>query len=77
MAFVAEFMTQVENSTKPIYFTAAGRQDLTVIADMAVAVAGGDTQLRERPFLIHYPEPLSPLVHSAGAVDKLLLCADR
>lgn len=77
MAFVAEFMTQVENSTKPIYFTAAGREDLTVIADMAVAVAGSDTQLRERPFLIHYAEPLSPLVHSAGAVDKLLLCADR
>jgi trimethylamine--corrinoid protein Co-methyltransferase len=77
MAFVAEFMTLVENSTKPIYFTAAGRQDLTVIADMAAAVTGGDAQLRERPFVIHYAEPLSPLVHSAGAVDKLLLCADR
>ena len=77
MAFVAEFMAQVENSTKPVYFTAAGRQDLTVIADMAAAVAGGDTQLRQRPFLIHYAEPLSPLVHSAGAVDKLLLCTDR
>ncbi len=77
MAFVAEFMVQVQNSTKPIYFTAAGQQDLAVIVDMAVTIAGGDAQLRNKPFLIHYAEPISPLVHSEAAVDKLLLCADR
>ncbi len=56
MAFVAEFKAQLENSTKPIYFTAAGRPDLTVILEMAAAVAGGTDALRERPFLIHYAD---------------------
>ena len=77
MAFVAEFMVQLENSTKPIYFTAACGEDLAVIVEMAVTVAGGEGHLREKPFLIHYAEPISPLVHSTAAIDKLLICADR
>jgi trimethylamine--corrinoid protein Co-methyltransferase len=44
---------------------------------MAAAVAGGRDILRRKPFLIHYCEPTSPRVHSAGAVDKLLFCAEH
>jgi trimethylamine--corrinoid protein Co-methyltransferase len=67
----------MENSTKPIFFTAAGEQDLAVIIEMAATVAGGEDALRERPFLIHYSEPTAPLTHSHGAVRKVFLCAEK
>lgn len=71
------FRTMVQNSVKPIFFTAGGREDLAIILEMASAVAGGEENLRERPFLIHYSEPTSPLSHSRGALRKLFLCAER
>jgi trimethylamine--corrinoid protein Co-methyltransferase len=67
----------LENSTKPIFFTAAGQEDLAFIAEMAAAVAGGAERLREHPFLIHYSEPTAPLSHSYGAVRKVFFCADH
>ncbi len=68
---------QMENSTKPIFFTAGGREDLEYILRMAEAVAGGPEALRAKPFIIHYSEPTPPLTHSYGAVRKLFLCAER
>jgi trimethylamine--corrinoid protein Co-methyltransferase len=67
----------MENSVKPMFCTAAGREDLAVIIEMAEAVAGGEDALREKPFLIHYSEPTAPLTHSHGAVRKVFLCADK
>jgi len=77
LSYVASFRALVENSTKPIFFTAAGQEDLSVIIEMAATVAGGEEALRDRPFLIHYAEPTSPLCHSYGALRKLFLCADK
>jgi trimethylamine--corrinoid protein Co-methyltransferase len=68
---------QMENSTKPIFFTAGGLEDLQIVAAMAAAVAGGEERLRERPFLIHYSEPTAPLTHSFNAVRKLFFCAEK
>jgi trimethylamine--corrinoid protein Co-methyltransferase len=68
---------QMENSTKPIFFTAAGREDLARIIEMAEAVAGGADALHARPFIINYSEPTPPLTHSFGAVSKLFLCAEK
>jgi trimethylamine--corrinoid protein Co-methyltransferase len=65
------------NSVKPIFFTAGGLEDLTVIIEMAATVAGGEEALRERPFLIHYSEPTAPLTHSHNAVRKVFLCAEK
>jgi trimethylamine--corrinoid protein Co-methyltransferase len=75
--YVACAKAMMENSTKPIFFTAAGQEDLAVILDMATAVAGGEAALRERPFLIHYSEPTAPLTHSYSAVCKVFLCAEK
>jgi len=77
LAFALEFKALTENSIKPIYFTAGGPDDLAVILEMAAEVAGGEGKLREKPFIIHYAEPISPLVHSSGAVQKLFMCADK
>ena len=68
---------ELENSTKPIFFTAAGKEDLEYILKMAAAVVGGEGALRAKPNLIHYAEPTPPLTHSHGALSKLLLCAER
>ena len=77
LMYLDAFKSQLEYSTKPIFFTAAGLEDIRLIREMAAVVAGGRDNLRRKPFLIHYSEPISPLVHSAGAVDKLLFCADH
>lgn len=77
MMYIECFKAMLENSIKPIFFTAAGEEDLSVIIEIAATVVGGEDQLRDRPFLIHYSEPTSPLSHSRGTVRKLFLCADK
>ncbi|NIS61679.1 MAG: trimethylamine methyltransferase [Proteobacteria bacterium] len=77
LMYIACFKAMVENSIKPIFFTAAGPEDLSVIIQMAATVVGGEDYLRRKPFLIHYAEPKSPLAHSPGAIRKLFLCADK
>src|SRR5512136_125921 len=77
MMYVECFRAELENTVKPIFFTAAGGDDLAAMIEIAEAVAGGEAELREKPFLINYSEPTPPLVHSFGAVSKLLLCADK
>lgn len=77
LMYIDSFKAQLENAVKPIFFTAAGREDLKVIHEMASAVMGGPEALRETPMLVHYAEPLSPLVHSAGALEKLFYCAEH
>jgi trimethylamine--corrinoid protein Co-methyltransferase len=69
--------TMMENSIKPIFFTAAGKEDLEVIHQMASLISGGMNSLKEKPFIIHYAEPTAPLTHSYGALNKLLYCADH
>lgn len=75
--YIESFKAQVENTSKPIFFTAAGPEDLAIIFEMAAVVAGGEDRLRKMPFLIHYAETQSPLTHTRSGVDKLFLCADN
>lgn len=69
--------TMMENSAKPVFFTAAGKEDLEVVHQMAALIAGGIDMLKEKPFIIHYAEPTAPLTHSFGALNKLLYCAEH
>jgi trimethylamine---corrinoid protein Co-methyltransferase len=75
--YLMSFKTMLENTVKPLFFTSAGAEDLTAILEVAETAAGGRQALRDRPFLIQYSEPTSPLMQSYGAVSKLLLCAER
>ncbi|MDX2446819.1 MAG: trimethylamine methyltransferase family protein, partial [Desulfobacterales bacterium] len=77
LMYIDSFKTQLENSIKPIFYTAAGTEDIAIINEMAAAVVGGKEALRERPIHIHYAEPLTPLLHSSGAIKKLFFCADN
>jgi len=73
---LVQFQQMVENSTKPICFTAHHRNNLRHIIDMAATVVGGLKNLQANPFIIHYSEPNSPLILTGNALDKLLLCAE-
>jgi trimethylamine--corrinoid protein Co-methyltransferase len=77
LMYIDSFKVQLENSIKPIFYTAAGAADIAVINEMAAAAVGGRDALREKPIHIHYAEPLTPLLHSSGAVKKLFFCADN
>jgi trimethylamine--corrinoid protein Co-methyltransferase len=73
--YIRCFQLEAENSIKPIFFTAESEEDLSVIWEMACAIAGGPQALSDHPFLISYNEPTSPLAHSREALGKLMFCA--
>ncbi len=72
-----QFQEMVFNTTKPIVFTSHDKRGNQDIIDMASIIAGGEDKLRQKPFIIHYIEPSSPLKHSRAALDKLLLCSEK
>jgi trimethylamine--corrinoid protein Co-methyltransferase len=71
-----EFEAVVTNTTKPMVFLAYSTRGCELVYEMAAEVAGGLDRLRERPFLIAYPEPISPLVFPPYVVDRLFIAAD-
>ncbi len=76
-AYLLSFRAMAENSIKPIVCTAEGRADLEEMWHIARLIRGGEEALDQRPYFIHYAEPISPLKHPVESVDKLFLCADR
>ena len=71
------FRAMVENTVKPLVFTAWDEAGLADILAMAEAVAGGPQELALEPFLLAYLEPTSPLQHSGPVLRKLMMMADR
>ncbi|MBW2611809.1 MAG: trimethylamine methyltransferase family protein [Deltaproteobacteria bacterium] len=72
-----EFVATVINTTKPIVFLSYSPQGMEIVFDMAEEIAGGRDKLRERPFLVAYPEPITPLVMPDYVVGRIFLAADR
>jgi trimethylamine--corrinoid protein Co-methyltransferase len=75
--YLHSFISMIRGSVKPNVYTANDRQDMEDMYRIACAVAGSETELREKPFLLHYAEPISPLLFSEESVDKLLFCAEK
>jgi len=71
------FEAMTLNSTKPIIFDAHDRQGLLDMIEMGALVKGGKKQLLEKPYIMHYTQPTSPLVHSKNALEKLLVAAEN
>ncbi|MBW2430976.1 MAG: trimethylamine methyltransferase family protein [Deltaproteobacteria bacterium] len=71
-----EFEAVVTNTTKPIVFIGYTPRGVELVYKMAMEVAGGIDNLRQRPFIIFYPEPISPLVQPADVIERLFVCAD-
>ena len=76
VADLYEFEAVVTSTTKPMVFIGYTPQGVERIYEMAAEVTGGLETLQERPFLIFYPEPISPLVQPADVIDRLFVCAD-
>ncbi|MFQ5410000.1 MAG: trimethylamine methyltransferase family protein [Anaerolineales bacterium] len=75
-ADVYEFEAVVSNTTKPIVFIGYTRRGVELVYEMAAQVAGGLEQLQARPFLMLYPEPITPLVFPEDVVDRMFVAAD-
>jgi len=76
VADLHEFEAVVSNTAKPIVFLGYTPRGVELAFEMAAEVAGGLENLQQRPFVVFYPEPISPLVWPADVVDRLFVGAD-
>ena len=60
-------------SAKPLLTWAFNKENLQGILELCAAAAGGAEKLCEKPFLMVYTEPISPLVHPKESLEKLML----
>lgn len=65
------------HSRKPVLAMPITPEAVADSREMAALAVGGEDALRDRPTLIVYAEPVSPLSHPDGAMRKLLYCADH
>ena len=63
--------------TKPYVFCCKDTNSVKDIYDMAVLLCGGEENFARAPWVVHYSEPISPLVYFDPAVDKILYCAEH
>ncbi len=75
--YIHEFIRMIRGSVKPNIYTAKNRADMEDIYRIAVAVAGGEQALREKPFLLLYAESISPLLFPEESLQKLIFCAEK
>ncbi len=75
--YVYGFAAMVKNTNKPIVFIADSGRDIAKIYEIASLVAGGEEELRKKPFLMNYSEPISPLLFPENVMEKLIFCAER
>jgi len=77
IADMHQFHGMMMNTPKPIIFTAYTPENHRDIIRMAAIAAGGEKELREKPFVISYPQPISPLTYTTEVCEKLLFCAEN
>ncbi len=75
-SFLYDFEACVKNTTLPVMFLSEGGMDTLYIQKMAAACVGGKENLREKPFLMAYPEPITPLFYPDEVVERAFLAAD-
>ena len=64
-------------STKPLVFCCKDINSLKDIHQMAVVIAGSSQQFRQAPCVAAFISPISPLVHSDDAIQKMIYCAEN
>ena len=75
-AYLESFGCMAANSIKPIVNTADDRNDLKAMWEISSIFRVGENGFREKPYTIHYAEPISPLKHPFASVDRLIFCAE-
>ena len=64
------------NTTKPVVFCGYSGRGVALTLEMAAAVAGGREELARKPFVIPYPEPITPLHYPFEVVERIFACSD-
>jgi trimethylamine--corrinoid protein Co-methyltransferase len=72
-----ELLHSLVNTSKPVFSNVSDVSSLAEMIDLCSVIAGGEKQLRERPFFGESSEPVSPLVYGKDAIEKALLCAEK
>lgn len=72
-----QFAALTLNTAKPVIFTALSEEHTRTIITMAAVAAGSDENLRARPYIIIYDEPISPLVHTHDGIAKMFACIEH
>ncbi|HSL61110.1 MAG TPA: trimethylamine methyltransferase family protein [Desulfotignum sp.] len=62
---------------KPLVFCCKDTNSVADIYEMALLLCGGKDNFDKAPCIVHYSEPISPLVYYDPAVDKILFCAQK
>ena len=62
---------------KPLVFCCKDANSVRDIYEMALLIAGGKERFQQAPTIVHYSEPISPLLYYDPAVDKILYCAEN
>jgi trimethylamine--corrinoid protein Co-methyltransferase len=75
--YLHAFMNMLRGSIKPNIYTAKNRKDMEDIYRIAVAVAGSEKNLRQKPFFLLYAEPISPLLILEESLQKVIFCAEK
>ncbi len=71
-----EFYATATNTVKPIVFLNYTPRGTALVYEMAAEIAGGLEVLQEKPFLVLYPESISPLVFPEEVVARMFVAAD-
>ena len=75
LADIHEVEAMIGNSPKPLLCWAFDVANLADIVEMAEIAVGGKERLKEKPYLMAYVEPTTPLMHSREAMEKLIYLA--
>jgi len=65
------------NTSKPVGCQINDVSSLREMIDLCSMVAGGEEQLKKKPFFMGASEPVSPLLQGKDAMEKSLLCAEK
>ena len=75
--YLHSFIRMLRGSVKPNVYTAQNRKDMEDMYRIACVAVGGEQALREKPIMLHYAEPISPLFIIEESLQKIIFCAEK
>ena len=73
-----DFAAILRNTTKPLAFSCWSAEGLADCYEMALACREGrEKAFAEKPFILHYCEPTTPLIQAKDPLEELLFCAEK
>ena len=72
-----DFIETLKQSQKTVLFSSNDIASVQECIDIAAIAAGGIDNLKAKPFVCHYCEPIPPLTHPVESTEKLYICAEN